>query len=422
MFIEQLPRFAEFISSVEAGVSVDQAILNAADVTTNFGRSGKLTRKLNQTIIPFLNPAVQGLSKIYRNFKDAFRSRKAFTELLIKCVILGIIPMAFNNLLYSDDEEYDDIKDTDKENNYLFKVGSTWIKIPKGRFVSVLAGLANRTEAEIEGRDADWKEYMDNVISQVTPVENFTRPIWSPITDVNNNKTWYGSAIEGMQFENKRPSERYDESTSSIAIAIGKAINYSPKKIHYLLDQYSGVIGDFVLPATTQKAEKSFAVSSFVFDPVVSNRLSNDFYKLYEEAQYNKSDGDITAKYQLKYLNEVKTAVSKMYDEISEIQKSDLTTAEKLQQTRVIRMLINNAYKTAKTDYDTYTEAVKATEGLYDETKESGVRLRYTDITHRVYGAAKAFEVYNDDIAEKMKIINSCGIDYEKLYYYYFAT
>jgi hypothetical protein len=219
-----------------------------------------------------------------------------------------------------------------------------------------------------------------------------------------------------------RPSERYDESTSSIAKWIGEKINYSPKKIHYLLDQYSGVIGDFVLPATTQKAEKSAALSAFVFDPVTNNKLSDDFYKLFEEAKYSKSDGDNTAIYQYKYLNEVKQAVSDMYDEISEIQQSDLSNAEKLQQTRVIRILINNAYKTATSDYEAVTKAIESTAGLFDESTESGVKMRYTEITHRVFGAEKAFDTYNSSVYEKMQILNLSGIDYETLYKYYFGT
>lgn len=423
MFIEQLPRFAEFISSIEAGASVDQAILNAADVTTNFGRSGKLTRKLNSTIIPFLNPAVQGFSKVYRNIKDGFRSKKAFTSLVIKCAILGILPMVLNNLLYSDDEEYEDVRDTDKENNYLFRVGDTWIKIPKGRFVSVLAGAANRTTTEISGGDADWKEYFfENVLSQITPVENFTRPIWSPFTDIANNKTWYGGEIEGRQFDNVRPRDRYDESTSSIAIAIGKVTGWSPKKIHYVLDQYSGVVGDFLLPATTQKAEKNFAVSAFIFDPVTNNKLSDEFYDLYEEAQYRKNDGDVTAEYQLKHLNDVKSKVSKLYDDISEIQSSDLPSAEKLQKTRTIRILINNLYKTAKTDYAAYTAAIESTAGAFEETTDSGKRMRHVEITRRMYGAEKAFEEWNTQTYDKMKLVSKSGVDFEKLYTYYFSV
>ena len=422
MFVEQLPRFAEFLCAVESGKSVDQAILEAADVTTNFGRSGKLTKTLNNTVIPFLNPAVQGLSKIYRNIKAATKSWKAAAALIVKCIILGITPMVLNNLLYNDDDDYKEIKDTDKENNYLFRVGDTWLKVPKGRVVSVLAGAANRTGKAISGENPDVKGYLKNVVSQVTPVENITRPIWQPIFDAKNNKTWYGGEIEGRQFENVRPSQRYDESTSEIAKWLGEKFNYSPKKIHYVLDQYSGVIGDFVLPATTQKAQKSFVVSAFVFDPVTSNKLSDDFYKLYEEAKYKKSEGDETAKYQLKHLNEVKSAISDMYDEISKIQQSDLSNAEKLQQTRVIRVLINNAYKTARDDYELYTEAIELTAGHYDESTSNGVSMRYAEINRQVYGAEKALETYSSKVYEKMQYLNLSGIDYETLYAYYFGT
>lgn len=427
LFVEQLPRFAEFISTIEAGGSVDQAILNAADVTTNFGRTGTLVRAFNRTVIPFLNPAFQGLSKLYRNFREPLREGdakaivKAYVSLIVKCVILGIAPMALNNLLYRDDEEYEDVRSTDKENNYLFKVGKTWIKIPKGRFVSVIAGLANRTQEEIEG-DADWSNYFKNVMSQVTPVENFTRPIWQPFIDAANNKTWYGTDIESAQFESVRPRDRYDESTSSIAIAIGKAINYSPKKIHYLLDSYTGVIGDFILPATTKKAEKNFAISAFVFDPVTSNKLSGEFYKAYETAKFNKTDGDNTAIYQIKYFDEIKKAISEMYDEINEIQASDLSNAEKLQQVRVIRMLINTAYKTGIENYEDYTKAIESTSGLIDDSDSSGVKLRYAEITRRFYGAEKAFEVYSTSTAKSMATYHALGIDYEKLYSFYFST
>ena len=420
MFVEQIPRFAEFLSSIEAGNSPRQAILDAADVTTNFGRTGKITKSLNSTIIPFLNPAIQGLSKITRNVKQSFTSVRAFSLFSVKLALIGVIPQIFNQLMYEDDEEYEELKDTDKENNYLFKVGDLFVKIPKGRVVSVIAGAVNRTSQEIEGKDADWKDYLDNVISQVTPVENFARPVWAPIQDVINNRTWYGSEIEGQQFENVRKEDRYDESTSSIAIALGKAFNYSPKKIHYLIDQYSGVIGDFLIPFSTQKAENSLIKGNFTIDPVNSNSLSNDFYKLYEEAQYLKTDGDVTAKYQIKYLNSVKSAVSEMYDEKNKIQQSSLSNAEKLQQTRVIQAMINEAYRNAINGYENYTEAITSTQGLFDEETEE--KLRHAEITRLVFGAEKALEEYNSDVYEKCKNLNGAGISYDTLYAYYFAT
>ena len=415
-FVEQLPRLAEFISSIEAGNTAEQAILDSADVTTNFGRSGNVAKELNRTLIPFLNPSIQGFSKMIRNI-TSIRSAREFASLAVKATIVGIVPMVLNMLMYDDDEEYKDLRETDKENNFLFKIGDTFIKIPRGRVASVVGGLVNRGKETIDGEDADWAGYVKNVMQQVTPVDSMSRTIFSPFSDVANNLTWYGSAIEGRQFENTAPKDRYDENTSSIAIVIGKVINYSPKKIHYLLDQYSGVIGDFILPATTAKAENDFLSGNFTIDPATSNKLSAQFYKIYDEAQYAKTSGDDTAAYQVRYLNKVKSAVSEMYRQKSEIQNDpNLTRVDKLQQTRVVQLLINEAYKTAIEDFELYTKAIEATAGMEDES------LRFVEATRLMYGAERALSEYNADVYEKCNALNKAGVEYDVLYNYYFTV
>lgn len=415
-FVEQLPRLAEFISSIEAGNSAEQAILDSADVTTNFGRMGNITKVLNRTLIPFLNPSIQGCSKMIRNI-TSIRSAREFASLAFKAALVGVAPMVLNMLMYEDDEDYKNLRDNDKENNFLFKVGDTFVKIPRGRVASVIGGLVNRGKSAAEGEDVDWAGYVKNIMQQVTPVDSMSRTIFSPFSDVANNLTWYGSAIEGRQFENTAPKDRYDENTSSIAIAIGQLINYSPKKIHYLLDQYSGVIGDFILPATTAKAEKDFLSGNFTLDPATSNRLSTDFYEMYDQAQYAKTAGDDTAAYQVRYLNKVKSAISDMYKQKSEIQNNpDLSNAEKLQQTRVVQLLINEAYKTALQDFELYTKAIEATAGMEDEN------LRFTEATRLMYGAERALSEYNDDVYAKCQMLNKAGVDYEMLYNYYFTV
>ena len=415
-FVEQLPRLAEFISSIEAGNSAEQAILDSADVTTNFGRMGNITKVLNSTLIPFLNPSIQGCSKMIRNI-TSIRSAREFGTLALKAALVGVAPMVLNMLMYEDDEDYQNLRDNDKENNFLFKVGDTFVKIPRGRVASVIGGLINRGKSAAEGEDVDWAGYVENIMQQVTPVDSMSRTIFSPFSDVANNLTWYGTAIEGRQFENTAPKDRYDESTSSIAIAIGQAINYSPKKIHYLLDQYSGVIGDFILPATTAKAEKDFLSGNFTLDPATSNKLSTEFYEMYDQAQYAKTAGDDTAAYQVRYLNKVKSAISDMYKQKSEIQNNpDLSNAEKLQQTRVVQLLINEAYKTALQDFELYTKAIEATAGMEDES------LRFTEATRLMYGAERALSEYNDDVYAKCQMLNKAGVDYETLYSYYFTV
>ena len=274
-----------------------------------------------------------------------------------------------------------------------------------------------------KGEDADWLGYAENVVSQVTPVENLTRTVFSPFMDVANNRTWYGTEIEGRQFENVRPEDRYDESTSSIAIAIAKVTKFSPKKIHYLIDQYSGVIGDFLLPATTQKAEKDFFSGNFTLDPVTSNKISNQFYKIYDEAQYSKTDGDVKAQYQVKYLNKVKSATSELYKEINAIQSSDLSSVEKLQQTRVLRIMINEAMKNAIADYQQIGAAIDKTASMgFNDADTGEANIRYAEIIRQVYGSERALSEYNGTVYSNMTILNSTGLSYDTLYNYYFGT
>ncbi len=419
-FIEQLPRFAEFLSSVEAGNSAAQALLDAAEVTTNFGRSGKITRALNKTVIPFLNPAVQGLSKIIRNTREAFSSVKAFASFSLKLALLGILPQLLNQLFYEGDDDYDILDDRTKENYFLFKVDDIFVRIPKGRVNSVVAGLVNRGARTAKGESVDWGDYVGNVISQITPVENFARPIWAPITDAINNTTWYGGTIESSRFEAVRPSERYDEATSSIAIRLGKLLNYSPKKLHYIIDQYSGIIGDIVLPLTTARAERNPFLSRFTTDPVTSNRLSDDFYVLYEEAQYSKAAGEEEAQYRLKYLSEVRAAASELYKEKRELQASELSDVDKLQQTRAVQALINELYKNAMVGYSEIESAIEKTQGMYDD--ESEARRRYAEIVRLSFGAEKALQAYSSSAYELASLLNRAGISFELLYDYYFAA
>ena len=427
-FVEQVTRFAEFRASIEAGDSIQTAINNSADVTTNFSRHGKSVKVLNATFIPFLNASVQGFDKLLRVIAGPFKEKslKAIAMLLAKILVIGVGFQVLNMVMNGDDEEYYDLTDEVRENYFLIKVGDQFIKIPRGRAAAAFGGVANRIGNEMRGDDFDVQGYLTSLKDNVTPVDSFSRNILSPFKDLATNTTWYGGEIEGRQFDNVRPSQRYDESTSSIAIAIAhmhpEAWGVSPKKVHYLLDQYSGVIGDFLLPATTKKAEKDYLSANFLIDSTTNNKLSNDFYKLYDEAMYASEEGDMTAYYQLRHLNDVKESVSKLYDQINEIQNSDLKNAEKLQQVRTLRVLINNIYRTAAVDYAAYKKAIEATDGMFDDSDDSGKRDRHVAITQMMYGSEKALEEYNKTVYEKSALFNKAGISYDTFYEYYFGV
>ena len=423
VFLEQMTRFAEFKASLAAGDSPMVALNNSAEVTTNFGRRGNTTKKFNATLIPFLNAAIQGFDKIFRNVGDAFRKKmiRGITVLLTRAAIIGVAPMLLNAIMYDDDEDYEKLREEDKENYFLIKVGDgNFIKIPRGRLAGVIGGAANRIRKASNGEDADLGGYIENVKTQITPAENLSRTIFSPIFDVKNNKTWYGGEIEGQEFDAVAPRDRYDESTSSIAVAIGSVIpngwNMSPKKIHYLLDQYSGVVGDFVLPATSQKEHKDFFSGNFTLDSVTNNKLSEKFYDIYDETKYADTAGDVNASYRLKYMNRVKKSIRELNREIETVRAENIDNKEKMAKVRVIRALINAEYDSALKSISTVDAAIAATVGIDDED------LRDAEITRRVFGAEAALQNYNAKSFEKYALFNKAGVGFDELYAFHFAT
>lgn len=416
--IEMAPRLAEYICSREAGLSVQESLLRAQDVTTNFGRGGIFAKKLNATIMPFLNPAIQGFSKMVRAYtgKDAAQS---WINLIVRSVMLGIAATALNDLLHDDDEDYNNLSDYVKENNYVLSFGDgNFLKIPKGRVVSVFGGAYLRSKWYAQGDEDAWEGYLSSIASAVTPVDNFTRTIFSPITDIKTNTTWYGGEIEGQKFANTKPSERYDESTSNIAIWLGKVFNYSPKKIHYLLDQYGGVVTDILLPATTVQAESGIVSKNLLANSTTNSRWSTEFYSQIEKYTYKKTDGDAKAKATVKYLNSIKSTISDMYTQKRQIQTDTaLSKDERLSQTQIIQAAINALMKDSLTNAKYLYEEL----GKYD-LSDNNFDMSYLDAISTVVGAEYALKSYNKTVYEKAANLNKLGIGYDTYYDYYFAT
>lgn len=416
--IEMAPRLAEYISARESGLSVQESLLQAQDVTTNFGRGGTLTKKANATFMPFLNPAVQGFSKLVRAYtgKDA---AKSWGNLIIRSIILGIGLTALNDLLNDDDEDYQNLSDYVKNNNYVLALGDgQFLKIPKGRENGFIGELYLRARRYASGETDAWEGTFESFVSNLTPTDNFTRTIFSPFVDISTNSTWYGGTIEGQKWNNTEPKKRYDESTSSISIWLGQVFNYSPIKIDYLLEQYLGVVADVVLPATNLEAETGVISQNMIANSTNNSRWSTQFYSQLEKYNYKKTDGDVQAKGVVKYLNNISGTVSDLYNQKRAIQSDkSLSNDEKLTQVKIIQTAINALQKESLTNAKILYEEL----GKYDLATDDNFDTAYLYSIATVLGEEYALKSYNKDVYAKAQSLNTLGIEYGTYFDYYFG-
>lgn len=440
--LEQLPRLAEFITVVEKGgtgyENVQKALLAAADVTVNFGRSGTWGKSLNQTAVPFLNPSIQGADKLYRTITST-KSGRQWAMLALRVALLGVAPSVINELLYRDDEDYQRLSNRTKDTYFLFKLPKLpglnlpegqFLKLPKGRVLSVFGNAAQRTMRTWRGEEDAWDGYLETTLDATAPASPFSSNILTPVLDADlfdpesPGKTWYGGDIEPQRLRSLPPGERYDESTDAISKAIGGFFNLSPKKINYLLDSYTGAIGEYGLPLITPKAEGNPFVNSFVVDSVMSNKYSSQFYDKLDEVTQDKNSANPMPGSAVtnRFLTRKASEFGELYAEMRRIELSSLPNKEKMNQVRKVKEQLNDAQKDTLDALDHYQEAAAKYYAKYSSMEEDDrLDTAYREANREIFGAEYALEVYNKKTYEKAQAVNEKGIPYDTFYRAYFA-
>lgn len=474
--IEAAPRLAEFmtilankggsktVDGVKTGKFTQsdlmEAMLGAADITTNFARGGSVTKALNRYLVPFLNPSIQGFDKFLRNATET-RSVKAAASLILKAALINLPPLLLNGLMHGDDDDWDDIPANTKANYYLINAGKLfgngyWIKIPKGRAIAVLSTAAVYTQEKQKGEDVKFSDVFEVIKSNIAPTDIFNQNIATAWTQAkltnpdNPGTTWYGGNIESDRLQNYRPEDRYDEKTDELSKAIGKLFKVSPKKVNYLLDQYSGVIGDILLPLITPATKSSHWLlaapqAAFTIDTTSTNKTTGEYYDLLDDLKYDANDGDIGAGITRKYVSHAGDEVNDYYQQIRAIQNDkSLSDGEKNRIVRALKAQLIERQKEIIAQAEPYREAVsdylKAHPELstdndaaiaeyaeqYEITEDQAESrmdaIVYREANREVFGAEYALRTYNADVYDKARTAYAKGVSYDTYYDYYFAT
>lgn len=427
--VEQLPRLTEFISTLEDGKSLTEALYNAAEITTNFKRGGDWSKFLNRNGATFLNASIQGFDKLYRNFSGQ-NGAKGYINILAKATLLSIVPSILNHMLLDDDEDYKELPQSTKDLYYLFKYDNgKFIRIPKGRALSIFGAAGRRMVEMLQGQEDAWEGYGETIINQIAPNNPLQDNIFAPIGAVMSNKTWYNSDLVSDRLQKELPKNQYDETTDEFSKWLGKQINISPKKINYLVDQYSGGIGDIILPMITPQAKENVFIDKFTTDSVLKNKNVSKFFDTIDKQTQIANDSFSTDEdqLQLKYLNSKLKDVNDLYKEKRNIQMSDIAKNEKKIKVREVQDKINmlaeealKNYKSVDTreqsasiDKDSYYKDAKGNWTTLTEeeiNKNEKISLEtYSDFKNKIYSKKqekieKGQITRNQDLKDNEKI------------------
>ncbi len=386
-FIEEIPRLAEYIASRKDGRSVERSMLDAARVTTNFAAGGDFTKFLNAHGFTFLNASVQGAAQHVRNFREATKldGFKGFTKTLTKYVIAGVPAMILNGLLWDDDEEYEELSDYVKQN--YFVVAKTdegkFIRIPKGRTTAVMHEVLEQMQNLVTGDDeADFSTFFELFLNNIAPNNPLKNNIISPIAQAVSNNAWYEGDIVPTRLQDLPAEEQFDESTDAISKWLGEKTGWSPMKINYLLDQYSGGLGDTFLPMLTPEAESGDDSlvgnllapwkKEMTTDMVLNNKNPGDFYDLKDELEVISNGKNATEEDKMRalYMDTVSWEMGDLYAQKREIQSGSLPDSVKYEKVRELQEQINELAKNATSNYENVS-----IDGLYSEVGDKRFNL-----------------------------------------------
>lgn len=343
------------LSNVEAGIE-------ARDVTLDFGRHGKSTQSLNQTIA-FFNAAIQGTDKMVREFKahPGQMTMKTFIGITVPSLVLWY--------LNKDDPRYQELPQWQKDIFWVIPGKDTLYKIPKPFELGILFGTVPERMMQYmydkeKGRNGPGFKglggsIMDNLLPSAIPTGLLPAIEW-----ISNYSFFMGRNIVPLSQSKLPDRQQYGPYTSYLARKVGNAFNLSPRKIDNTIQDVGGnlaALGNSLIDQAAglsetrpaKRASEMPGVRGFTATPYASSdsvqRLRDDFSqqeKLYNEFKMTKQkpEGYDGAKY-IKYkaamdaMNNTYRAERKIMEskQLNSAQKRERIDRIKMQQTNIAR-------------------------------------------------------------------------------------
>ena len=320
--IEEATRLNEFNTVFEKTGDVQKALDASNNVTVNFARGGNITKTVDKNFVPYLNASIQGLDRLAKSVKTP----RALAMTFAKAGLSVALPTLLIHLLNRENPHYDELSNRTRDAYYVIPnyLGSkddqgypeTFIKIPRSReFGALFGALFDRILRSIDGEENAYKGIGNTIATSFAPTNPIENNILAPISNLKANKDFANRTIVPNALQGLSPSLQFDEKTSEITKFIAKyaaetGVELSPKQMDYLIDAYTGVIGDILLPATTKGGDPLSPVkSAFTADSAYSNQTLTDFYDNMKKAATLAADRN--------FLEDIDPAVQTLEEKIS---------------------------------------------------------------------------------------------------------
>lgn len=175
--IEDSNRFAVYMTSIQYGRSIDEAVNDAKDVTLNFNRkgTGEYGWQMIRNLYLFINPAVQSLQTLGALAKHhPFKFTAVTASWLASGVLVPIVNAALMSLLGGDDDKdkYWQFTKWDRRNNLIMWVPFTheYVKIPLAQEFRAFYGIGDMIASKMMGgelAEESWSQYAEDLLGQV---------------------------------------------------------------------------------------------------------------------------------------------------------------------------------------------------------------------------------------------------------------
>lgn len=175
--IEDSNRFAIYMTSIQYGRSIDEAVNDAKDVTLNFNRkgTGEYGWQMIRNLYLFINPAVQSLQTLGALVKHhPFKFTAVTASWLASGVLVPIVNAALMSLFGGDDDKdkYWQFTKWDRRNNLIMWVPFTheFVKIPLAQEFRAFYGIGDMIASKMMGgelAEESWSQYAEDLLGQV---------------------------------------------------------------------------------------------------------------------------------------------------------------------------------------------------------------------------------------------------------------